>query len=379
MKVYLDNAATTPMEPRVIEEMSIHMASSFGNASSIHSFGREARLIIEKARKRIAQSLNAGAGEIFFTSGGTESNNMAIRCAVRDLGIKYIITSAIEHPCVKNTCERLAQSDGVEIRLLSVDSQGHLNLDELKKLLYELPAKECLVSLMHANNEIGTMCDLKGISEIVEEAGALMHSDTVQTVAHHKFDMTELKLHFLSGSGHKFHGPKGIGFIYVRNGININPLLTGGAQERNMRSGTENTPGIVGLAKAIELETEELEETETKVRALKSYMIEELKSSVPGVCFNGDVGPNSLFTVLNVGFPKNEKSEMLNMNLDIAGVACSGGSACSSGAEGQSHVLQAIGANPENKAIRFSFSKFTTKEEIDFALEQIRKVYPVLA
>ena len=376
MKVFLDNAATTPIDPAVFEAMLPVLKDGFGNPSSTHSFGRKIKSLIERARKNIAKHLNCSPGELFFTSGGTEADNMAIQCAVKDLGVKHIITSVIEHHAVLHTVEKLKADDLVELSYVHLDENGHVDLQHLEQLLLVNP--KTLVSLMHANNEIGNLLDLEKVSDICEQYGAIFHSDTVQTMAHYNFDLKVLnKVHFLTCSAHKFHGPKGIGFLYVNNKIHINPIIHGGAQERNMRGGTENVYGIVGLSKAMDVAFEGLEEHQNHVSGLKKYMINRLNESIEGVEYNADSAnmSRSLYTVLSVSLPPTEIASMLVFNMDIMGVACSGGSACTSGANTGSHVLAGIEAPMGRPTIRFSFSRFTSKEEIDYAVDSLLSLY----
>ena len=375
MRVYLDNAATTPIRSEVVDAIVPFMREYYGNPSSIHAEGRKVRAAIEEARKTVAQCIGASIGEIFFTSGGTESNNMALKCSVRDLGVERIISSPTEHHCVLHTLECIKNDTSAEITFLDVDGKGRIDPIQLRQLLAG-SSKKTLVSLMHANNEIGTMIDLDEIATICEEGGALFHSDTVQTVGHFPVDVSKTNISFLSGAAHKLHGPKGVGFIYIKGDNNIKPFIDGGSQERNMRGGTENVYGIVGLAHALKLMVSELQEEEAHIRDLRDTFMRELQSSIPGVEFNGDPEGKSLYTVLSVSFPPSQKSDMLLLSLDISGISASGGSACSSGAEAGSHVLQAIGVSPERKTIRFSFSRYNTKEELRFVLDQLKAAVP---
>jgi len=377
MKVYLDNAATTPIDSEVIEAMLPIMKGSFGNPSSIHSWGRETKAAIETARKAVAKFLNVSPAEIFFTSGGTEANNMAIYCTVRDLGVKHAITSAIEHHAVLHTLEELAKEGKIKLSFVKIDSLGRVDLDHLEELLKN--NERSLVSLMHANNEIGNLLPMEEVSAICEKYNAIFHSDTVQTMAHYRFDLKKLNVHFLTCAAHKFHGPKGVGFLYINPKVKIQPFIFGGAQERNMRGGTENVYGIIGLAKAMEVAYRDLDEHQKHISGLKKYMADKLIAEIPGIKFNGDTLGNALYTVLNVSFPQNANSEMLLFNLDIGGVACSGGSACSSGSSTGSHVLRAIYGESERPAVRFSFSKYNTKEEVDFVVEKLKELYAVTA
>jgi cysteine desulfurase len=373
MKVYLDNAATTQMDAEVIDVICQVMQNNYGNPSSVHGHGRTARAEIEKARRQVANFLKASPSEIFFTSGGTEADNMAILCSVRDLGVKRVITSKIEHHAVLHAAEVAEHTQDVELAFVRLNEIGQVDMSHLEELLKE--DKKTLVSLMHANNEIGNLIDLKKVSALCRENGAYFHSDTVQTMCHYTFDLTDLDIDFLTASAHKFHGPKGIGFLYINSNVKIKPLIHGGAQERNMRGGTENIYGIVGLAKAMDVAYRELEEHEKHIQGLKTYMIAQLKESVPGVHFNGDAEGNSLYTVLNVCFPDTPISEMLLFNLDIMGISASGGSACSSGSNVGSHVLAELTRDPKRPAIRFSFSKYSTKEEIDHTVKQVSSLF----
>lgn len=375
MKIYLDNAATTPLDPEVIKAMLPIMENSFGNPSSIHAWGRETKSAIENSRKTVAKLLNVSPSEIFFTSGGTEANNTAIFCSVRDLGIKHAITSKIEHHAVLHTLEGLAKEGRIKLSFVNMNEKGHVDLYHLEELLKS--NDRSLVSLMHGNNEIGNLLPLKSVSDICEKYNAIFHSDTVQTMAHYPFDLQKVNVHFITCAAHKYHGPKGIGFLYINGKIKIQPFIFGGAQERNMRGGTENVYGIVGLAKAMEIAYANLDEHKTKITELKNYMAEKLRSNIPGLLFNGDTLGDSLYTVLNVSFPASENSEMLLFNLDIAGVACSGGSACSSGTSTGSHVLKSLYPDSERPAVRFSFSKYSTKEEVDFVVEKLKELYAV--
>ncbi|MCB0402081.1 MAG: cysteine desulfurase [Flavobacteriales bacterium] len=379
MKVYLDNAATTPMDPEVIEAMIPIMKENFGNPSSIHSFGRSSRAIIEKARKQVAGFINAAPGEIFFTGGGTEADNMVLRCSVEDLGVDHIITSATEHHAVIDTAEVIAGKKGIELSLVKHDAKGYVDIENLKQLLEANRDRKTLVSLMHANNEIGNRLPIKQVADLCKQYGAYFHSDTVQTMCHYRFDVRELGVDFITCSAHKFHGPKGVGFLFVNQNIQLKPMITGGAQERNVRAGTENIIGIVGLTKAMEVAYRDLEAHQEHVQGLKTYMIEQLEATIPGVTFNGDPKGDSLYTVLNVQFPNSEMDEMLLYNFDIEGVAVSGGSACSSGSNVGSHVLRNIGADMTKPSIRFSFSKFNTKAEIDYTIKVIKELFAVPA
>jgi len=375
-RVYLDNAATTPISPGAIEVMQAAMRDLYGNPSSIHKEGREARAEIEGARKKVAQCIGASIGEVFFTSGGTESNNMALKNAVRDLGVRRMITSPVEHHCILHTVERLAQTDSVEVEYLRLDAHGRPEMEHLRELLANGQSKT-LVSLMHANNEIGAMIDLDAVSECCREFGALFHSDTVQTIGAYPIDLSKTHINFLAGAAHKFHGPKGVGFIYINGDNIIQPYIDGGAQERNMRGGTENIYGILGLAKALEEACENMEERRRYVRGLRDYLAEALLNLYPGLKFNGDWRNQAHYKLLSASFPPSPKSDMLLLNLDIAGISVSGGSACSSGADAGSHVIDALESESDRQTIRFSLSHLNTKDEIDYALTQLKRILPV--
>lgn len=370
MNVYLDNAATTPMHPEVVKAMTEVMTNYFGNPSSIHGKGREVKTLVEEARRKVAGLLGCTPGEIFFTSGGTEADNMAIRNSVKNLGVKHIITSPIEHHAVLHTVEELDKLGLASMHLVRLTSNGHIDTAHLKELL--AANSNTLVSLMHSNNELGNMIDLEEVGSLCKEYGAYFHCDTVQTIGHQPFDLSKLHVHFLAGAAHKFNGPKGIGFIYINHSIKLEPFITGGSQERNMRGGTENVYGIVGLAKALELSVSNMEQDKKHIMDLKQYMLEQLKQHIPGVSFNGDAEGKSAYTVLNVSFPPTPIAEMMLFKLDIDGICASGGSACSSGSNVGSHVLKAIGSNPDRPAVRFSFGAHNTRAEIDYVIERLK-------
>ncbi|MBX9892318.1 MAG: cysteine desulfurase [Chitinophagaceae bacterium] len=372
-RIYLDNAATTPLDPLVLDAMMPYLTSHFGNPSSIYSYGRESRLAIENARKSVAKILNAHPAEIFFTSGGTESSNTAITAAVRDLGCKHIISSPIEHHATLHTVEHLYHTGEAALSYVKILPNGHVDMDDLAQLLAHSEEK-CLVTLMHANNEIGNMLDIHAVGELCKKHQAIFHSDTVQTVGHFPFDLRNTPVHFITGAGHKFHGPKGVGLLYINENVRIKPFVHGGSQERNMRAGTENLYGIVGFAKALELATENHDKDSAYMQSLKLYMKHELEKHIKGVNFNGDPEGRSLYTVLSVSFPKTEKSEMLLFNLDINHICASGGSACTSGADAGSHVIRAINNNPNQVTVRFSFSKHNTTEEIDQTINLLKEM-----
>lgn len=371
-RIYFDNAATTPLEPAVLEAMMPYMTTHFGNPSSIYSYGRESRLAIENARKSVAKLLNAHPGEIFFTSGGTESNNTAILSAIRDLGCTHIITSPIEHHAVLHTVEHFDHRGEVTSSFVKLQTNGHVDLDDLAQQLANTPGR-CLVTLMHANNEIGNLLDIDAVGEICKKHNAIFHSDCVQTVGHYPLDLRHTPVHFISAAGHKFHGPKGIGILYINDNVKIKPFIMGGGQERNMRAGTENLYGIVGFAKALEIAMQGFEKDSKQIQDLKTYMITRLREEIPGVQFNGDAEGRCLYTVLSVAFPKTERSEMILFNMDMNQVCVSGGSACSSGADVGSHVIRAINNNPNLVTVRFSFSKHSTKEEVEEVIGRLKK------
>lgn len=370
-RIYLDNAATTPLAPEVLDAMMPYLTAQFGNPSSIYSYGRESRLAIENARKSVAKILHAHPAEIFFTSGGTESSNTAISAAVRDLGCRHIISSPIEHHATLHTVEHMYHTGEAALSYVKLLPNGHIDLEDLEKLLAASEEK-CLVTLMHANNEIGNMLDIHAVGELCKLYGAIFHSDTVQTVGHFPFDLRNTPVHFITGAGHKFHGPKGVGMLYINENVKIKPFVHGGSQERNMRAGTENLYGIVGFAKALELATEHHEQDSSYIRGLKMYMMDQLKKHIKGVAFNGDPLGSCLYTVLSVSFPKTEKSEMILFNLDINNICASGGSACTSGADQGSHVIRAINHNPNQVTVRFSFSKNNTQAQIDQVVEKLK-------
>ncbi|MBK7884187.1 MAG: cysteine desulfurase [Chitinophagaceae bacterium] len=370
-RIYFDNAATTPLDHDVLDAMLPFLKDNFGNPSSIYSYGRETRMAIETARKSVAKILNAHPAEVFFTSGGTESSNTAITASVRDLGCKHIISSPIEHHATLHTVQHLHNLDIATVSYVKLLPNGHVDIKDLEKLLAASKEKT-LVTLMHANNEIGNILDINAVGNLCKLYNAIFHCDTVQTVGHFPFDLRNTPVHFITGAAHKFHGPKGIGILYINENVKIEPLVHGGGQERNMRAGTENIYGIVGFAKALELATANYEKDSAYIGTLKSYMYDELKKNIPGVAFNGDVLGQSLYTLLSVSFPKTEKSEMILYNLDIHHICASGGSACTSGADAGSHVIRAINNNPNQVTVRFSFSKYNTKEEIDLVVKQLK-------
>lgn len=372
-RIYFDNAATTPMDSRVIDHLSEAMHNLWGNPSSIYKEGRTARAAVEEARKTVANALNSSIGEIFFTSCGTESNNMALKCSVRDLGVERIISSAIEHHAVLHTVKRLEKEKEVELVMLDLNEKGQIDLEQLEEVL-KASEKKTLVSLMYANNEIGTMIDLDAVGELCTEYKAYFHSDTVQTIGYYPIDLSKTKVHFITGSAHKFHGPKGAGFIYINSDAMIQPFIDGGAQERNMRGGTENILGILGMAKALELAQTEREDRQAKIIEIRDYFARQLKAAFPEISYQGAPFDGGHYKVLSVSFPESEKSDLLLLSLDIAGISVSGGSACSSGADAGSHVIGTIFPDSLRKTIRFSFSHHNTKEEADKVIEALQGI-----
>lgn len=372
-RIYFDNAATTAIDSDVFEEMKPFFTEKFGNPSSIYSYGRETKLAIENARKTVAKIIHAQPSEIFFTSGGTESTNTAIHAAVEDLGCKHIITSPIEHHATLHTVGHLSKTQGIRLSFVNVLPNGHIDLNDLENLLKESKEK-CLVTLMHANNEIGNITDIKSVSVLCEKYNAIFHTDTVQTLAHFPIDVSEIKVHFLNGAGHKFHGPKGVGMLYINKSVKISPYIQGGGQERNMRAGTENVYGIIGFAKALEIANRNMKEESSHISAVRDYMKKRLEEEIEGVSFNGDLGGQCLYTVLSTNFPKNEKSEMILFNLDIHNVCASGGSACSAGAQVGSHVMHILHPQDDVVTVRFSFSKYNTKEEVDEVISVLKEI-----
>jgi cysteine desulfurase len=370
-RIYFDNAATTPLDSAVLETMMPFLTEKFGNPSSIYSYGRESRMAIEQARKSVAGVLHAHPAEIFFTSGGTESSNAAIRAAVQDLGCRHIISSPLEHHATLHTVKYFQEKGEAALHLLNVLPDGHVDLDQLDRLLAEIGGKT-LVSLMHANNETGNLMDIHQAAAICRKYQAVFHSDTVQTLGHYAFDLSRLPVHFITGAAHKFHGPKGVGMLYINEQIKVKPNIHGGSQERNMRAGTENVYGIVGFARALELATNRMEEDNKYINGLRIYMAGELKKAIPDVTFNGDAFGRTLYTILSVGFPKTEKSEMLLFNLDIHHICASGGSACTSGAQQGSHVIHAIYPGSERTTVRFSFSRHNTRHEVDAVVSKLK-------
>ena len=374
MNVYFDNAATTPISKKVLDKMIPYMEDGFGNPSSIHKRGREIKSVIEKSRSKVADILSCEPGEIFFTSGGTEADNMFIINTVLEKKIDTIITSKVEHHAVLHCCDYLNKTQNINIKYVSINDNGEVDLDDLEKITSN--NKNSLVSLMHGNNEIGNINDLKTISKICEKNNVVFHSDTVQTVGHYAIDLNKINIQGIVGSAHKFHGPKGIGFLYLNNKHKISPFIHGGAQERNMRGGTENVYGIVGLSEALTLAYENMATHKEKIIELKSHMIESLRQKVKGVKFNGlssDLD-NSLYTVLNASIPNVDDQQMFLFNLDINNIAASDGSACSSGSDSGSHVLKWIKTEEGFVNVRFSFSKYNSIKEVDYVINKIVEI-----
>ena len=373
MQVYLDNAATTIMDAQVIDEMTQTMKDIYGNPSAIHTNGRQAKAVVELARKSIAKILQCHSSEIIFTGSGTEADNMALRCAVNDLGVTHIITSTIEHKAVLDTAKTLERKARAKVSYVKLDVYGKADLKDLESLTKKHPGS--LISLMHANNEIGSLNDVHAISQIARANQCYFHSDTVQTIGHYPIDLSNWDVDFVTCSAHKFHGPKGVGFMYKNKSLKISPMVTGGGQESAMRAGTENVIGITGLSKAFEIANSGIEDKIKAIQALKSYFIQQIREKIKGTCFNGDISPEGgLYTVLNVSLPPYEKSSTLLFQLDINGIFVSGGSACNSGATGSSHVLAGINHPNNRSVIRFSFSKFTTIQEVDYAIDTLREL-----
>jgi cysteine desulfurase len=373
MRIYLDNAATTPLDPEVFEAMKPFMLEDFGNPSSTHAHGRKVRAAIESARKKIAELLNCTPGEIIFTSGGTEADNTILTGGIISYNVQNIITSPIEHHAVLDTLNTLSKKKHIHLHLVKLDERGNVDLDHLDSLLRK--HHDAIVSLMHANNEIGNLLDIEAVANLCQAHNAYFHSDTVQTVGHYVHDLKKIKVHGMTAAAHKFHGPKGAGFMYIRKDKKIQSFMHGGPQERNMRGGTENVYGIVGLAKALEIAYRDLDQHKKYITDLKSRMINKL-GSIPGISFHGESADlkKSLYTVLNVCLPESDQNNLLLFNLDLHGVSVSGGSACSSGATAGSHVLGSVYPDSKKGAVRFSFSKYNTAEEVDFAVEKLIEV-----
>ena len=376
-KIYLDNAATTQVREGVIVEMQNVLSNFYGNPSSTHSYGRSSKTAIESARKTIAKYMNAQPSEIIFTSGGTEADNMILRSAVRDLAIKTIITSKIEHHAVTHTVEDLEKEYGIELLYVDLDAYGSPKMSHLEALLQKDNTKK-LVSLMHVNNEVGNKIDISTVCKLCAENDALFHSDTVQSIGHYTWNMEQTPVDFMAAAAHKFHGPKGIGFAYIKRSSGIKPMISGGAQERGVRAGTESLHNIVGLEEAFKAAYDNLEEETKYITSLKKYFIDKITTEIQGVQFNGLSGDidKSTYTLVNVLLPIEEKKAMMLLfHLDIKGIACSEGSACQSGSNTGSHVLSEILSEEDMKkpSLRFSFSKYNTIEEIDYTIATLKE------
>ena len=381
--IYLDNAATTQVRDEVIDTMTSVLKSNYGNASSTHGFGRSSKSIIENCRKRIASHFNVLASEIVFTSGGTEADNLVLQSAVKDLKVTHIVTSKIEHHAVLHTVEQLVLDYKIKVSYVTVLADGTIDYSHLETLLD--PTEKTLVSLMHINNEIGTILDIQKVADLCKSNNALFHSDSVQSVGHYHLDLQTIPIDFLAASAHKFHGPKGIGFVFIRKNSRLKPLIHGGMQERGVRAGTESIHDIVGLDASLALSYQNLEVERTQVMALKTYFVEKLRTTIDGVKFNGCCSDNnkSTYTLVNVCLPVSEvNAPMFLFQLDLKGVACSKGSACQSGSDKGSHVLSQILSEADLKkpSIRFSFSIYNTKEEIDTVVETLKTlINPVIS
>lgn len=374
--IYLDSAATTQVRDKVVDAMHQALKVTYGNPSSTHSYGRSAKTVIEQARKTIAARLGAKASEIIFTSGGTEADNMILRCAIRDAGVQTLITSKIEHHAVLHTCQDLAQEYGVALHYVDVDNNGEVDYEHLETLLQTNTTKK-LVSLMHVNNEIGTLLNVEKVGQLCRAYDAFFHSDTIQSVGHFEWNLQETPIDFLTAAAHKFHGPKGIGFAYLRKNTGLKALIVGGQQERGYRAGTESYHNIVGLEKAFTLAYDNLAQETQYIQDLKNYFIIQLQKALPGVAFNGAsaISNKSTYTLVNVRLPFNtDKSALLLFHLDLKGIACSKGSACQSGTDKGSHVLQEILSEEElqKASIRFSFSTYNTKQELDYVVQVLK-------
>jgi cysteine desulfurase len=375
-QVYFDNAATTQIREEVITSITEVMRNNYGNASSSHSIGRASKVVIEQARKTIARYFNVSAGEIIFTSGGTEADNLILRSAVKDLGVMHIITSKIEHHAVLHTLDELVKAYNIKVSYVAVDTNGDIDFKHLELLLKS--ETKTLVSLMHINNEIGNILDIKKVASLCKTNNALFHTDAVQSVGHYKLDLQDIQVDFLAAAAHKFHGPKGVGFAFIRKNAGLKPFIFGGEQERGLRAGTESVHNIVGLETAIKMAYFNLDTEMNYVKELKAYFIETIKKNISNVAFNGlsDVLDKSTYTLVNVCLPMPpQKAAMILFQLDLKGIACSKGSACQSGSNQKSHVLSEI-LNDENlqkPSIRFSFSIYNTKEEVDYVVDVLKE------
>ena len=379
MKVYFDNAATTPLYPEVVEKITEVLSNTYGNPSSTHALGRGAKSLIEYSRKQIAKELNALPSEIIFTSGGTEADNFILHSCVRDLGVQVIISSLIEHHAVLHTLEVLAKKYPIQIVYVNLTERGDIDLQHLKNLLEQYTEKKVLVSLMHLNNEIGNILPLKEVAILCKEKGAYFHSDTVQSVGHYPINLQEIPVDFITASAHKFHGPKGVGFAFIRKGIVLHSIITGGEQEKGLRAGTEAVHNIVGMEVAFNLCYKNLDKNTEKLKNLKQYFIHQLKHHFPEIVFNGtsESLEESSYAIVNVGFPAlQHQDNTLLFQLDLKGIACSKGSACQSGSVQVSHVLSAFMPKEalQYPSLRFSFSAFNTIEEVDFLIESLKEI-----
>ena len=376
-KIYFDNAATTQIDLKVIEQMQSVMSDNFGNPNSTHSYGRSSRTLIEKARKTIANQFNASTSEIYFTSCGTESDNMVLISAVRDLNVKTIITSKVEHKAVLNVVKYLEETESIDLKYVNVSNDGLIDYNHLQTLLKKCINK-CLVSLMHINNEIGSKLDLNLVGNLCKDNNALFHSDTVQSIGKYEFDLSKLNIDFIVGSAHKFHGPKGIGFVYINKNLKLNPFVIGGNQERGMRAGTESVHNISGMELAFINSYTNIQENNNHISSLKSTFIKKIKKDIPEIKFNGSCDDNLLssFSILNICLPiPKEKAVLLDFNLDMKGIACSRGSACQSGSITGSHVLNSILSDEDlNKpSLRFSFSKYNNNKEVEKVINVLKE------
>ena len=376
-KIYFDNAATTQIDLKVIEQMKSVMSDNFGNPNSTHSYGRSSRTLIEKARKTIANQFNASTSEIYFTSCGTESDNMVLISAVRDLNVKTIITSKVEHKAVLNVVKYLEETESIDLKYVNVSNDGLIDYNHLQTLLKKC-CNKCLVSLMHINNEIGSKLDLNLVGNLCKDNNALFHSDTVQSIGKYEFDLSKLNIDFIVGSAHKFHGPKGIGFVYINKNLKLNPFVIGGDQERGMRAGTESVHNISGMELAFINSYTNIQENNNHISSLKSTFIEKIKKDIPEIKFNGSCDDDSLssFSILNICLPiPKEKAVLLEFNLDMKGIACSRGSACQSGSNTGSHVLNSILSDEDlNKpSLRFSFSKYNNNKEVEKVISVLKE------
>ena len=373
--VYFDNAATTQVRDEVIDQMTDVLKNNYGNASSTHSFGRSSKSLVEEVRKQIASHFNVSAGEIVFTSGGTEADNLVLRSAVRDLGVTHIITSKVEHHAILHTVEQLEQEYALSVSYVNLDAEGHVDYDHLERLLQD--SDHTLVSLMHINNEIGNKLDIKKVAQMCKTHNALFHSDTVQSVGHYQLDLQEIPIDFLAASAHKFHGPKGVGFCFIRKNTGLKPLIFGGEQERGYRAGTESVHNIVGLGSALKIAYQNLDDESQYVAKLKQYFIKRITAELPEIAFNGSSASltNCTYTLVSTRLPvPPEKAAMLLFQLDLKGIACSKGSACQSGSVGGSHVLAQILTTEQQQqpSLRFSFSIYNTEAEIDYLVDVLK-------